>query len=145
MIVRIPILKAFSNSISEIVSNNVIENNEIIKIIIVKKYLIISSLLVFKLVNEILFKYIWFGFVWESKLFIEYLIKDKTLTTLKPELVEKKDPPIITSIKKINDKLLAESLKEIPKFDTLLVIETSVFKKLLSKLKKNKDKRNNDK
>ena len=74
----------------------------------------------------------------ESKLFNENLIKDKPLITLNQELVEKKDPPIITKIKKINDKFLGESLNEIPKFDTLLVIETNIFKKLLSKLKKTK-------
>ena len=76
----------------------------------------------------------------ESKLFNENLIKDKTFITLNPELVEKKDPPIITKIKNINDKFLGVSSKEIPKFDTLLDIETSIFKKLLSKLKKTKIK-----
>ena len=60
------------------------------------------------------------------------------MITLNPELVEKKDPPIITNIKKINDKFLGVSLNEIPKFDTLLIIETNIFKKLLSKLKKTK-------
>ena len=78
------------------------------------------------------------GLACESKLFNENLIKDKTLITLNPELVEKKDPPIITKIKNINDKFLGVSSKEIPKFDTLLDIETSIFKKLLSKLKKTK-------
>ena len=78
------------------------------------------------------------GLACESKLFNENLIKDKTFITLNPELVEKKDPPIITNIKKINDKFLGVSSKETPKFDTLLDIETSIFKKLLSKLKKTK-------
>tara|TARA_B100000965_G_scaffold282137_1_gene239947 strand:- start:35 stop:274 length:240 start_codon:yes stop_codon:yes gene_type:complete len=69
-------------------------------------------------------------------LFIENLIKDITLITLRPELVEKKDPPIITKIRKIKDKLFGEFSNEIPKFDILLVIETSISKKLLSKFKK---------
>tara|TARA_Y100000816_G_C26069446_1_gene562359 strand:- start:1260 stop:1493 length:234 start_codon:yes stop_codon:yes gene_type:complete len=71
---------------------------------------------------------------------MENLIKDKTLITLKPELVEKKEPPIITSIKKINDKFSGVLVKEIPKFDTLLIIETKMLKKLLSLLKKTKIK-----
>tara|TARA_Y100000817_G_scaffold310606_1_gene301491 strand:+ start:477 stop:671 length:195 start_codon:yes stop_codon:yes gene_type:complete len=37
-----------------------------------------------------------------------------------PELVEKKDPPIITKIKKIKDKFLGLFSKEKPIFDTLL-------------------------
>ena len=76
--------------------------------------------------------------MWDSKLFNENLSKDKTLTTLNPELVEKKDPPIITKIKKINDKFFEVFSKDRPKFETLLVIETRIFKKLLSKLKKTK-------
>ena len=56
IIVSIPSLKAFSNSISEYVNSKVIEKSEIIKIIIVKKYLFISSLLVLVLVRETLFK-----------------------------------------------------------------------------------------
>ena len=70
---------------------------------------------------------------------IENLINDKTLITLKPELVEKNEPPIITSNKKINDKFLGVLSKEIPKLEILLVIETKIFKKLLSKLKNIKD------
>ena len=56
IIVSIPILNAFSNSISEIVKNNVTTNNEITKIKIDKKYLFISYLFVLELINEILFK-----------------------------------------------------------------------------------------
>ena len=114
------------------VSNKTIVNKEIIKIIIVKKYLFISVLFVLELLKEILFKYTWFGLVWESKLFKENLISDKTFTTLRPELVEKKEPPIITNSKKINERFLGVSTKEIPKFETLLKIETNIFKKLLS-------------
>ena len=138
IIVKIPSLKELSKSILEIVNNIVIENSEIIKIIIVKKYLLISDLFVLFSKNENLFEYIWFGFVCERRLFKENLIKFKTLINLRPELVEKKDPPIITKIKKINDKLFDISLNEIPILETLLVIETSIFKKLLSKLNKTK-------
>ena len=38
-----------------------------------------------------------------------------------PELVEKKEPPIITSIKKIKDKFLVELFRENPTLDILLV------------------------
>ena len=37
-----------------------------------------------------------------------------------PELVEKKDPPIITKIRKINDKFLGLFSKAKPIFDILL-------------------------
>ena len=38
-----------------------------------------------------------------------------------PELVEKKDPPIITNIKKMNDKFLELLSSEKPILETLLV------------------------
>ena len=63
-----------------------------------------------------------------------------TFITLKPELVEKKDPPNITSNKNIKDRLRGISEKEIPIFETLLHIETKIVKNLLSKLKKIKKK-----
>tara|TARA_B110000459_G_C16224679_1_gene322359 strand:+ start:289 stop:459 length:171 start_codon:yes stop_codon:yes gene_type:complete len=49
------------------------------------------------------------------------LNKEYTFKNLIPELVEKKDPPIITSIKKINDRFFELSLREKPIFETLLV------------------------
>ena len=78
--------------------------------------------------NENLFEYIWFGLACERRLFKENIIKFKTLINLRPELVEKKDPPIITKIKKINDKLGEILLKDIPILETLLAIDTSVLK-----------------
>tara|TARA_Y100001958_G_scaffold154918_1_gene144618 strand:+ start:445 stop:669 length:225 start_codon:yes stop_codon:yes gene_type:complete len=63
------------------------------------------------------------------------LTKLRIFITLKPELVEKKDPPIITSKRKINDRFDGTFLKEIPKFETLLDKETRIFKKLFSELK----------
>ena len=108
------------------------EKREITKINIVKKYLLISDLSVLESVKETLLKYICLGFVWDNKLFKENLIKLKTLINLKPELVEKKDPPIITNNKNMNDKFVETLLNEIPILETLLHIDTSVIKKLLS-------------
>ena len=75
----------------------------------------------------------------DNKLFIENLIKLIILITLRPELVEKNDPPIITRIKNKKYKFELLSLKDIPIFDTLLDIETNIFKKLLFLLKKIKN------
>ena len=59
---------------------------------------------------------------------------------LNPELVEKKDPPIITRIKNINDKFVCSDLIEKPIFDMLLATANKLFEKLLLKLKKRKKK-----
>ena len=64
--------------------------------------------------------------------------KEKIFINLKPELVEKKDPPIMTKIKKINDKLLFSEEIEKPIFDILLDIDKKFSKNSLSKLKKRK-------
>tara|TARA_B110000971_G_scaffold206506_1_gene229819 strand:+ start:420 stop:614 length:195 start_codon:yes stop_codon:yes gene_type:complete len=53
-----------------------------------------------------------------------------------PELVEKKDPPIITNIKKINDKFFELLSSEKPTLETLLVRDKNSSLKLLSKLRK---------
>ena len=53
-----------------------------------------------------------------------------------PELVEKKEPPITTIIKKINIKLLGVSFNEIPIFEILLDIATKIVGKLLLEFKK---------
>tara|TARA_B110000027_G_scaffold128925_1_gene149890 strand:- start:1324 stop:1518 length:195 start_codon:yes stop_codon:yes gene_type:complete len=55
-----------------------------------------------------------------------------------PELVEKKDPPIRTSINKIKDKFGELLLSEKPILETLLVKDKSNSLKLLSKLRKTK-------
>ena len=60
-----------------------------------------------------------------------------------PELVEKKDPPIITIRRNINHKFEGESFKEIPIFDMLLVKEKSIAEKLQLKFKKMKKTINN--
>tara|TARA_Y100000389_G_C17113647_1_gene341967 strand:- start:30 stop:266 length:237 start_codon:yes stop_codon:yes gene_type:complete len=69
---------------------------------------------------------------------IEYLNNEKILINLKPELVEKNDPPIITKIKKIKVKLDLLGSKDIPILDILLAIESKLFEKSLLKLKKRK-------
>ena len=53
-----------------------------------------------------------------------------------PELVEKKDPPIITNIRKMNDKFVELLSREKPILETLLVRERSNSLKSLSKLRK---------
>ena len=53
--------------------------------------------------------------------------------------MEKKDPPIITNIKKKNDKLVEPLSKEKPIFEILLVRDNSNLPRLLSKLKKIKE------
>jgi len=60
-----------------------------------------------------------------------------------PELVEKKDPPIITSTKKINDKFVELLFREKPILETLLVKDKNNSLRLLSKLRKIKNKNNN--
>ena len=73
------------------------EKREITKINIVKKYLLMSfeSKLILEKTN--LFIYTFFGLLKERIWLIEYLVKEYIFKNLKPELVEKKDPPIITS------------------------------------------------
>ena len=43
-----------------------------------------------------------------------------------PELVEKKEPPIITKIKKIKERFFGLSSREIPIFETLLVKDNRI-------------------
>ena len=69
---------------------------------------------------------------------IENLVKFNILINLNPELVEKKEPPIITNNKNTKAKLYEVSLNDMPMLDTLLHIETKILKKFLSKLKKAK-------
>ena len=136
--VNIDSLKEISKFIPIILSKDVNTNNDIIKIKIVKKYLLISlkSKLMFENIN--LFIKIFFGLLKDKIWFNEYLNKEKIFINLKPELVEKKDPPIITKIKKINDKLLFSEEIEKPMLDILLDIDKKFSKNSLLKLKKRK-------
>ena len=90
-------LKEYSNSILDKDNKIVKEKKEITNINIVKKYLLIS--LVSKLILEKISLFIntFFGLLKERIWLIEYLVKEYIFKNLKPELVEKKDPPIITS------------------------------------------------
>ena len=49
------------------------------------------------------------------------------MITLRPELVEKKEPPSITSIRKTKTRFLGICSNEIPIFETLLEIETIIY------------------
>ena len=129
--VNIESLNEFSNWISDKVNNKVRINREIIKIIIEKKYLLISSFSVFSFIKVTLLEYIWFGLVCDRRLFIEYFIKVKILINLIPELVEKKEPPIITKIRNKNFKFIGVSKNDITIFDTLIDIATNIDVKLL--------------
>ena len=102
-----------------------------IKINIVKKYLFISLKSNLILVNISLFIKMFFGLLKDKIWFNEYLNKEKIFINLKPELVEKKEPPIMTKIKKINDKLLFSEEIEKPIFDILLDIDKKFSKNFL--------------
>ena len=90
-------LKEYSNCILDNDNKIVKEKREITNINIVKKYLFMS--LVSKLILEKISLFIntFFGLLKERIWFIEYLVKEYIFKNLKPELVEKKDPPTITS------------------------------------------------
>ena len=75
----------------------------------------------------------------DKRLFKENFNKLNFFITLIPELVEKKEPPITTKIKKINNKLLGVSSNEIPIFEILLDIATKIVRKLLLEFKKTND------
>ena len=125
-------LKEYSNSILDKDNNTVKEKREITKINIVKKYLLIS--LVSKLILEKtnLFINTFFGLLKERIWLIEYLVKEYIFKNLKPELVEKKDPPIITSKIYIKCKLDWPISSEIPIFEMLLTKDKKLYVKLVS-------------
>ena len=79
------------------------------------------------------------GFACDTSSFIENLKSKKSLENLKPELVEKKDPPIIIRIIKINVRFRGTS-KANPILDIELQIDKKSKEKLLFELKKIKNK-----
>tara|TARA_B100000886_G_C20104392_1_gene359227 strand:+ start:277 stop:555 length:279 start_codon:yes stop_codon:yes gene_type:complete len=79
-------------------------SKESTKITTVKKYLFISSKSKFILVNINLFIKIFLGLLKDKIWLIEYLNNEKIFINLRPELVEKKDPPTMTNIKNIKVK-----------------------------------------
>ena len=127
--VKIPILNESSKLILNIESNEVITNNEITNIRTDKKYLFISFCSILESINWNFLLNILLGLELERISFIEYLNKKNIFKNLRPELVEKKDPPITTRIKKINHKFVGEFFKENPILETLLVKENRILEK----------------
>ena len=119
--VKIESLKDSSKDIPEIVRKTERQDKDIIKIITDKKYLLASSSLKLILKKGFLFKNIFFGFAWDIRLLTENLNKENIFKKRIPELVEKKDPPMITNIKNKKDILSGVLPKENPKFEILLV------------------------
>ena len=74
---------------------------------------------------------IFFGLAFDIISLIENLNKEIIFIKRKPELVEKKDPPIIIKTRKINDKYSGLFLNDIPTFDTLLAIDKKIIEKLI--------------
>ena len=70
--------------------------------------------------------------------FIENIKSEYILINLKPELVDKKDPPIITKIKYINVRLGWLELILKPIFEILLETDNKFIEKSVLKLKKRK-------
>ena len=93
-------MKDSSKLLLKIVKIRVIKNKQITKITTDKKYLLISLWLRFLLEKVSLLANTCLGLAWERSSFKEYLINECILINLIPELVEKKEPPIITSNKK---------------------------------------------
>ena len=92
-------LKELSKLISDKLNNEVRINKEIIKIKIVKKYLLISLKSKLILENNNLFIKTFLGLLKDKIWLNEYFVNEYIFKNLKPELVEKKDPPIITNIR----------------------------------------------
>ena len=75
------------------------------------------------------------GFACDTSSLIENLKSKKSLENLRPELVEKKEPPIIIRIIKMNVRFWGTS-KENPILDIELQIDKKSNEKLLLVLKK---------
>ena len=125
-------LKEYSNSILDKDNNTVKEKREITKITIVKKYLFISFVSKLILEKTSLFINTFFGLLKERIWLIEYLVKEYIFKNLKPELVEKKDPPIITSKIYTKCKLDWLTSREIPILEMLLTKDKKLNMKLAS-------------
>ncbi len=129
--VSIDIFKHRSKSMPEKATSDVNTSKEIINIIIERKYLLISFISKFFFENKSRFINMFLGLLNESIWFRENLIREYILINLSPELVEKKDPPIITKSKNINWRLLNSLFKEIPILEILLKIENMILMKSL--------------
>jgi len=128
--VKIDNLKDSSNVILNIDSNDVNKNKDNTNINTERKYLFISFCSIFESIKWNLFVYTLFGLEYERISFREYLNKKYIFINLIPELVEKKEPPIIVIIKNKNQKFEGELLNEIPMLDILLTKEKNIVEKL---------------
>ena len=137
--VNIDSLNASSLSMPEIVNIKDNIDNDKIKIMTDTKYLEKSSFEKLKLKKDNLFVNKLLGFEWETSSLIENLNNKSNLKNLIPELVEKKEPPIIIRIRKIKDKSLG-TLREKPMFEIELQIASKIDEKLSSIFKKRKKK-----
>ena len=108
------------------------EKREITKINIVKKYLFMSFVSKLILEKTNLFINTFFGRLKERIWLIEYLVNEYIFKNLKPELVEKKDPPIITSKIYTKCKLDWLTSREIPILEMLLTKDKKLNMKLAS-------------
>ena len=136
--VNIDNLKEYSKLIPFILNREIRIIIEKMKINIVKKYLFISLVLKLILLKNNLFIKIFLGLLKDKIWLIEYLNNEYIFINLRPELVEKKEPPIITKIRKIKVKLDCFNSSEKPIFDILLEIDKRLFRKSLLKLKNSK-------
>ena len=125
-------LNEYSNWIPNKDKKTVNEKREITKINIVKKYLFISFVSKFILEKTSLFIKTFFGLLKERIWLIEYLVKEYIFKNLKPELVEKKDPPMITSKIYIKFKWVWLTSSDIPIFEILLAKDKKLDVKLAS-------------
>ena len=125
-------LKEYSNWMLDKDNKMVKEKREITKINIVKKYLFMSFVSKLILEKTNLFINTFFGLLKERIWLIEYLVKEYIFKNLKPELVEKKDPPIITSKMYIKCKLTWSTSREIPILEMLLTKDKKLNMKLAS-------------
>ena len=108
------------------------EKREITKINIVKKYLFMSFVSKLILEKTNLFMNTFFGLLKERIWLIEYLVNEYIFKNLKPELVEKKDPPIITSKMYIKCMLAWSTSREIPILEMLLTKDKKLNMKFAS-------------
>ena len=99
-------LNDFSNSKSANDKIIVRQKRDITNINTVKKYLFISLVSKFILEKTSLFINTFLGLLKERIWLMEYFVNEYIFKNLKPELVEKNDPPIITNIKKTKFKLV---------------------------------------
>ena len=99
--VKILSLKASTKLILNRVSKPTSNVNDKINIITVKKYLFISLKSIFVFENNILLRMMCLGFECESNSLNENFVKRQIFKNLNPELVDTRDPPIMTKSKKI--------------------------------------------